>query len=109
MHVAWQSADEYEEEDRYIARLETVYKVFENNESAAEYFTKFWGTHLYDPLPPYLYVDQSETSPLAGQERRAFRWDSSNVQPGMPVPLQAASTPSHVIFVFRSDTVLLFV
>ncbi|XP_062519456.1 uncharacterized protein LOC134194528 isoform X2 [Corticium candelabrum] len=99
--VAWESADEYEEEDRYIARLETVYKVFASNVSADEYFTKFWGTHLYDHLPPYLYVDQSDSSPLVGQQTRAFRWDSSNVRPGMPVPLQAASTPPHIIFLFR--------
>ena len=99
--ISWQSADEYEEEDRYIAKVETVYKVFGDNASAGEYFTKFWGTHMYDPLPPYLYVRKGAEAPRAGQQQRAFRWDSTNVRPGMPVPLQAVSTPPHVIFLFQ--------
>lgn len=99
--VSWQSAGEYEEEDRYIARVETVYKVFADNKSAEEYYAKFWGTHLYDPLPPFLYVDQTVNAPQIGQQRRAFRWDWTNLRPGMPIPLQAPSTPPHVIFLLQ--------
>ena len=99
--LVWRSAAEFEEGDRYIAYLETVYKAFDTIAHAEEYFVKFWGRHLYDPLPSYLYVNETETAPAAGDAHRAFRWDVGNVVPGMPVPLQAASTPRHVVYIFR--------
>eukprot|EP00118_Oscarella_pearsei_P007098 m.33610 g.33610 ORF g.33610 m.33610 type:complete len:361 (+) comp31852_c0_seq2:237-1319(+) len=99
--LVWRSAVEFEEGDRFVAQLDTVYKVFQNKSLADEYFVKFWGRHLYDPLPSYLYVNETDAAPAIGDVHRAFRWDVNNVLPGMPVPLQAASTPRHIVYIFR--------
>lgn len=98
----WEASTDLVDEEPPIQKAQLVYKIFTTNESAQEYFEKFWGRHLYDRLPPYLYTEVEKViSERVGDDRTAYFWHPKLVSAGVPVPLQAARVPLHVIFIFR--------
>eukprot|EP00117_Sycon_ciliatum_P006704 scpid26731/ scgid2235/ len=98
----WDLNKDTQEPGTLPGKVHLVYKVFSSNASAHEYYEKFWGRHLYERLPPYLYTEVDEAiSDRVGDERKAYYWHPKQVASGMPVPLQAARVPVHVICIFR--------
>ena len=98
----WLASNDFEDIEPAMSKAHLVYKVFSSNTSATEYYEKFWGRHLYERLPPYLYTDVDKAiSERVGEDRTAYFWHPKLVSSGMPVPLQAARVPLHVIFIFR--------
>ena len=75
--AVWQSTADHGEGDRYVSRIDTLYKLFENSSAAVGYFTNYWTARLDDSqaLPLEHYFDETKISPQAGGNYRAYRWD----------------------------------
>ena len=75
--AVWQSTADHGEGDRYVSRIDTLYKLFENSSAAVGYFTNYWTARLDDAqaLPLEHYFDETKISPQAGGNYRAYRWD----------------------------------
>ncbi len=72
--AVWQSSAETEEGDRYVNRVDTIYRFFRNESIALAYFQHYWG-NVPLPSPFELYSEETNTSPSAGSEFRSFKWD----------------------------------
>eukprot|EP00794_Sanderia_malayensis_P003382 gene3382-3872_t len=72
--AVWQSSAETEEGDRYVNRVDTIYRFFRNESIASAYFQSYWG-NVPLPLPFELYTEETKISPTAGSEIRSFKWD----------------------------------
>jgi len=113
-HAFWQSTANEEEKDRYVKKIVTHYKLFERESHASKYFTEYWHEKLKDPLPTSFYNEETDNSPKAGNEFRAFRWDplipfpaeiSSTSSGPNPWIHRATSTSRHIIYIFRQGRV----
>ena len=71
----WQSSAESEEGDRYVNKIETVYRFFNNDNISSQYFHRYISGGAQLLLPLDHYVDETNTAPRAGEEFRAFKWD----------------------------------
>lgn len=89
--AVWQSTADHGEGDRYVSRIDTLYKLFENSSGALGYFTNYWTGRLDDSqaLPLEHYFDETMISPQAGRNYRAYRWD--------PVARQTSTESHHSI------------
>eukprot|EP00795_Rhopilema_esculentum_P014726 gene14726-5826_t len=72
--AVWQSTADTEEGDRYVNKVDTIYRFFRNESTALQYFQNYWG-NVPLPLPFELYSDETPTAPTAGSEFSAFKWD----------------------------------
>ena len=72
--AVWQSTAYTEEGDRYVNKIDTIYRFFRNESTALQYFQSYWG-NVPLPLPFKLYNDETPTAPSAGSEFAAFKWD----------------------------------
>ncbi|CAB3978297.1 Hypothetical predicted protein [Paramuricea clavata] len=75
--AVWKSKEHHGEGDRYVSRIDTLYKLFENSSAAVGYFTNYWTGRLDDSqaLPLDHYFDETQISPQAGGNYRAYRWE----------------------------------
>lgn len=71
----WQSSAELEEGDRYVNKIETIYRFFVNDNASAQYFTEYLLNGASLSLSLDSYSDETSTAPKAGQEFQAFRWE----------------------------------
>ena len=103
----WQSTATMEEKDRYVKRISTNYRLFQNENNAHGYFNTYWNDKLKDPMPISFYTEETDGAPKAGDEFKAFRWDPTAVSQlsseakNSPWFHRAAATSRHIIFVFR--------
>lgn len=44
-----------------------LYKLFSTEENAVDYYWRFWGTHMHEPLPSYVYGNITDSSPVVGE------------------------------------------
>ena len=108
-HAIWQSTASIEEKDRYVKKIGTNYKLFDSESLASKYFGAYWHDKIKDPLPSRFYNEETGSSPKAGDEFRAFRWDPIMLSQGeLPsnhssnLWVQRATTTSrHIIYIFR--------
>ena len=104
--AVWQSTANAEEKDRYVRKISTHYRLFENDALASQYFQGYWHEKGKDVLPVAFYTEETENSPKAGDDFQAFRWDPhlnnfpSEVR-GSSWSQRAASTARHIIYIFR--------
>lgn len=73
--AVWQSSADSEEGDRYVNKIETVYRFFLSENASAEYFEWYISKGAQLQLPIDYYSDETEIAPKAGYEYRAFKWD----------------------------------
>lgn len=105
--ATWQSTATLEEKDRYVKRISTNYRLFENENNARGYFDSYWSDKLKDPLPRSFYTEETEGAPKAGDEFRAFRWDPAVVShltsetKNSQWYHRASATSRHIIYIFR--------
>lgn len=105
--AVWPSTANLEQKDRYVKRISTNYRLFENDKSAHGYFHSYWNDKIKDPLPRSFYTDETDGAPKAGDEFRAFRWDPSLVSQlnsetkNSPWFHRATATSKHIIYIFR--------
>ena len=85
----WQSSAESEEGDRYVNKIETVYRFFSSDNISSQYFHRYISGGAQLLLPLDHYVDETNTAPRAGEEFRAFKWD-----PLLFTPINKESTAS---------------
>ena len=71
----WQSSADTEEGDRYVNKIETVYRFFLSENVSAEYFKWYITKGAQLQLPIEYYSDETNIAPKAGHEYRAFKWD----------------------------------
>ena len=98
--AVWQSTADHGEGDRYVSRIDTLYKLFENSSGAVGYFPNYWTGSLDDSqaLPLEHYFDETKISPQAGGNYRAYRWDPV----ARPVSGETRPTrqPRHIHYIF---------
>ena len=73
--AVWQSSADSEEGDRYVNKIETVYRFFLSENASAEYFKWYISKGAQLQLPIEYYSDETDIAPKAGHEYRAFKWD----------------------------------
>ena len=71
----WQSTADSEEGDRYVNKIETVYRFFVSDNSSAEYFDWYSGRGSSLQLPLDFYTDETKNAPKAGDQFKALKWD----------------------------------
>ncbi len=98
--AVWQSTADHGEGDRYVSRIDTLYKLFENSSAAVGYFTNYWTARLDDSqaLPLEHYFDETKISPQAGGNYRAYRWDP--VARPVPGETQHSKQARHIHYIF---------
>lgn len=114
----WQSSADSEEGDRYVNKIETVYRFFLNENASAEYFEWYIGKGAQLQLPIEYYSDETDIAPKAGHEYRALKWDpllsnlitsnstSSNSTPAKRKPKpcntkECSDVFRNIVYVFR--------
>ncbi|XP_057292989.1 uncharacterized protein LOC130621676 [Hydractinia symbiolongicarpus] len=113
----WQSSADSEEGDRYVNKIETVYRFFVNDNVSAEYYK--WnllnGANLQLPLQHY--SDETDIAPKAGQEYHAFKWDpllyyvqksvtdndTSTKERKVCTKKECKNTFRHIVYIFRQN------
>lgn len=101
--AVWQSTADYGEGDRYVSRIDTLYKLFENSSAAAGYFNNYWADKLDDSqaLPLEQYFDETKISPQAGGNFRAFRWEPITRPSGeTQLPVKTSRQARHIHYIF---------
>ena len=109
--AVWQSSAETEEGDRYVNKVDSIYRFFRNESTAMEYFHNYWG-NVALPLPFELYSEETSTSPTAGSQFRSFKWDPVVVYQNKDVDEIATMHPQcgikgcisvfkHILYIFR--------
>ena len=98
--AVWESTATFEEGDRYVQKIHTSYKIFENETTAGSYFSYYGSERITDPLPVDVYTEVSQ-APKAGEEFRAFRWDPLTLPNRGTLSQKAATTPRHILYIFR--------
>lgn len=71
----WHSSAESEEGDRYVNKIETVYRFFSSDNISSQYFNRYIENGAQLQLSMDYYSDETNTAPKAGEEYRAFKWD----------------------------------
>lgn len=71
----WQSSAEQEEGDRYVNKIETIYRFFSNENLTSEYFLWYIASGAFLPLSLDKYSNESAIAPQAGELWSAFKWD----------------------------------
>lgn len=96
--AVWQSTADYGEGDRYVSRIDTLYKLFENSSGAMKYFNNYWSDRLDDSqaIPLEHYFDDTSISPQAGRNYKAYRWDPI----ARPVTHGTSKQPRHIHYIF---------
>eukprot|EP00051_Salpingoeca_urceolata_P001603 m.42306 g.42306 ORF g.42306 m.42306 type:complete len:478 (+) comp11534_c1_seq1:142-1575(+) len=86
----WEAAVRKPQPEHHVHTVDTVFKVFRSEEQAAEYHRRYWGRHLYEPIPRSFWIDMLASDPYQPAPvhtgthlSRAFYWDPSliNVAP----------------------------
>ena len=101
--AVWQSTADHGEGDRYVSRIDTLYKLFENSSAVSHYFNNYWTDRLDDSqaLPLEQYFDETKISPQAGGNFRAFRWDPVTRPSGeTDLPLKTSRQARHIHYIF---------
>lgn len=101
--AVWQSTAGHGEGDRYVRRIDTLYKLFENSSAARGYFTNYWTGRLDDSqaLPLDHYFDATKISPQAGGYYRAYRWDPvARPLSGETTNQQHSKQARHIHYIF---------
>lgn len=95
--AVWQSSADSEEGDRYVNKIETVYRFFLSENASAEYFEWYINKGAQLQLPVEHYSDETEIAPKAGNEYRAFKWDPilSNLVSNGTSTISNSSKPKH--------------
>ena len=98
--AVWQSTADHGEGDRYVSRIDTLYKLFGNSSGAVGYFSNYWAGRLDDSqaLPLEHYFDETKISPQAGWNYRAYRWDP--VARPIPGETQQSRQARHIHYIF---------
>eukprot|EP00730_Choanoeca_flexa_P013412 TRINITY_DN5292_c0_g1_i2.p2 TRINITY_DN5292_c0_g1~~TRINITY_DN5292_c0_g1_i2.p2 ORF type:complete len:202 (+),score=19.61 TRINITY_DN5292_c0_g1_i2:176-781(+) len=65
--TTWQSSNSHEEPGRFLANLEIATKTFGTEHDANEYYWRFWGRHMYQPIPYHLLMDMTLGSTEIGK------------------------------------------
>lgn len=105
--AAWESNAETEKENRYVSKIDSVYKSFLNASAAKLYYSECWGNNSYELLPVQLYSNETSNAPKVGNEHKAFSWDFLVAQNDPNESRQALlneeikAIPRHVIYIFR--------
>jgi len=73
--AVWQSTAESEEGDRYVNKIETIYRFFVSDNASAEYFNWYLKHGATLLLPLEYYTDDTVIAPKAGNEYRALKWE----------------------------------
>lgn len=117
----WQSSAESEEGDRYVNKIETIYRFFSNDNISSQYFKRYVQNGAQLQLPLDYYSDETSTAPKAGEDYRAFKWDpllfesreDETIDPGPMgsakdyIPPKSCNTKQcrtvyrHIVFIFR--------
>lgn len=116
----WQSSAESEEGDRYVNKIETVYRFFNSDNISSQYFNRYINNGAQLQLPLDHYTDETSTAPKAGEEYRAFKWDpllyankEDGIDPNTMTPAKDYIPPKtcntkecrdvfrHIVYVFR--------
>ncbi|EDV20995.1 uncharacterized protein TRIADDRAFT_60634 [Trichoplax adhaerens] len=110
--AAWESNAETEKENRYVSKIDSVYKSFVNASAAKQYYASCWGNYSYELLPMLLYNNETSNAPKVGDEHKAFSWDylvakndpDEHRQSLLTDEIKAISR--HVIYIFRQDKIV---
>jgi len=117
----WQSSAESEEGDRYVNKIETVYRFFNSDNISSQYFNRYINNGAQLQLPLEYYTDETSTAPKAGEEYRAYKWDpllfasreADGIDTGTVTPVKGYVLPKtcdskdcrnvfrHTVYVFR--------
>eukprot|EP00911_Craspedida_sp_UC1_P002319 UC1_evm1s1748 len=90
-----------------LDEIEVVYKVFETEHDASEYYWRFWGRHTHEPVPSYALTEVNDAGrPYVGSNSHALVWDPSITLQQTGVLPEGVPNRMAALYIFRTGRTL---